>query len=1523
MAENIGYQIQIAEPNTNVNNTDELFIYVDLIAESRGNTVLNTTSRTVTSAGDGEVNLMGYKVDNSNNKIFTTDYTEIYDDQGNTVTYEGFGIDNINIVVNASYVPTVKIKFVDIKGRSFFNKGVNSPYSVLTMFPPPIYKLKIKGYYGSTIEYKLHLLKYSTTFNGESGNYEINCDFVGNTFAPLADILFSYIIEAPYIGEGDKSKKIDRGVNINTTLELITGAKRLNNSLAQFYKTDDNVVKFTATKERKEQLKLIVNKSYTISSDRSFKFVDLYIRNNIIAPPTPKLTSIITKAQYLDTNYDFLLIRKTGAQIFDNNDYIGFLSNDLFTTYAYNTFIRDKINLKYETIFQNGIIKEVLNLSSLFRDLNKIYTDEHNILCALSEKIKLKINDITFGTLGFTPTIFNVFKVICGDIDILFNKLSKTYNDSLDVLNVSGSPLRADIINSNRSFNGKRIETLYPFPDIIQENKKTYPEVLGGNFNTMPEVKFVNDFIASFINTKARKEIENVRTDTDQFGSKKWIPNNFYDTNDGAFNSESPYIDLYTPEEIIFQILDRYLVFTNYTYGEEIIFKQFITANPPTNVSSNYEFNQSMFEFITKSEGVNLINSLNNSKLINTFLSVLGELNENNLSNYLSNYDALIPPNNEIYFNWDNFRGLDIRERPNDYTILNASDSESNESINKLIEQLVGKKIFTPPNENFNGELKIIDVDDFGFTIDKNNLFYFHDGNDNNHSYFIGEGFFQFLTGKRTISEEIAKNVGIFSTPNNFLGTNNIVDVIESIYKSSLITEADKKFYLTHLLFHQNLDKLKIIGSFVGNISIPKFRLMQLSSLFFGNSITKINNLADYIENNFSGNRLQDVLDSIVFDLRGLHEFFEDVSTIDKESFKSYYTANIDEYYDNFEELLLRLNVTNISAGVNYLESSEFKTIINTKIGIKQNLIINSIYFINGGEKNDKFKISDGKSYILNDSVKSASFLKAVYNNIETVLLEKANSKQKELNDINSTAVDNNVKNEIYYSFKVLVDRWLTSTLNNSNKLKENSNYGIVEDNTTELINYFSFVDRVGKDIGKENVIDVSVLGQFENDYDVNVLSVFSKLLGDNGYEFYPLQNFIDFNENPNSNEAPLQKMFNLTTQSDEPVRSPRFTCLYVGNPSNFVNDNEGGYYLDDGVDFNNPTKIPRDISNSKQPVNIFRVAFGENKQSIFSGIEMNTEEHQPTNESLKVLSQILDGNVNEASPLNISQNLFSVLEQRSYTCKITMLGNAMIQPTQFFQLENVPLFRGGYIILNVEHNIDNSNHMTTTFTGVRISIHEKILITDPYSKIHGNSYFNCNDADDEIYDSTIKTISDNKVNANEMYEGVKIAPNRPISKYLNYKNVIITNSGLDNELYDPMFFGGVATDRENVISNIKHSAKLYDRIHDFTNGKILLNSYFRSEVLNSSLEGASPTSNHLVGYAFDFELNGETTTEDGTAQLNTTRDLYNYLRRTLDVSDYDELYYESRKREVGVSIWIHIASKQSGNRGMFRDIIA
>jgi hypothetical protein len=67
-----------------------------------------------------------------------------------------------------------------------------------------------------------------------------------------------------------------------------------------------------------------------------------------------------------------------------------------------------------------------------------------------------------------------------------------------------------------------------------------------------------------------------------------------------------------------------------------------------------------------------------------------------------------------------------------------------------------------------------------------------------------------------------------------------------------------------------------------------------------------------------------------------------------------------------------------------------------------------------------------------------------------------------------------------------------------------------------------------------------------------------------------------------------------------------------------------------------------------------------------------------------------------------IDIGLFDIYRQASYTCDVTCMGNVMIQPTMYFYLKNVPMFRGSYWITEVSHNIRNNN-IVTTFKGTRI----------------------------------------------------------------------------------------------------------------------------------------------------------------------------------------------------------------------------
>ena len=75
------------------------------------------------------------------------------------------------------------------------------------------------------------------------------------------------------------------------------------------------------------------------------------------------------------------------------------------------------------------------------------------------------------------------------------------------------------------------------------------------------------------------------------------------------------------------------------------------------------------------------------------------------------------------------------------------------------------------------------------------------------------------------------------------------------------------------------------------------------------------------------------------------------------------------------------------------------------------------------------------------------------------------------------------------------------------------------------------------------------------------------------------------------------------------------------------------------------------------------------------------------------------------------------------------MMGCAEIQPFMYFQLQNIPMFKGAYTVFNVQHHI-TANHMTTTFKGLRIKTNKTKMIDD--STLYANLILNLNDVNND-----------------------------------------------------------------------------------------------------------------------------------------------------------------------------------------------
>jgi hypothetical protein len=75
-----------------------------------------------------------------------------------------------------------------------------------------------------------------------------------------------------------------------------------------------------------------------------------------------------------------------------------------------------------------------------------------------------------------------------------------------------------------------------------------------------------------------------------------------------------------------------------------------------------------------------------------------------------------------------------------------------------------------------------------------------------------------------------------------------------------------------------------------------------------------------------------------------------------------------------------------------------------------------------------------------------------------------------------------------------------------------------------------------------------------------------------------------------------------------------------------------------------------------------------------------------------------LDGNRRTSTQ---SVSLYNLYKNRSYECQVDMMGNALIQPLMYFNIRNIPMFSGPYMITKVTHEISDGDFVTN-FTGTR-----------------------------------------------------------------------------------------------------------------------------------------------------------------------------------------------------------------------------
>lgn len=171
------------------------------------------------------------------------------------------------------------------------------------------------------------------------------------------------------------------------------------------------------------------------------------------------------------------------------------------------------------------------------------------------------------------------------------------------------------------------------------------------------------------------------------------------------------------------------------------------------------------------------------------------------------------------------------------------------------------------------------------------------------------------------------------------------------------------------------------------------------------------------------------------------------------------------------------------------------------------------------------------------------------------------------------------------------------------------------------------------------------------------------------------------------------------------------YLCMYAYKPSEHldIRDDSNQYdYLDDSFDIcdingEKSNTLPASLYEvGKNSIPAFGVTYAKQNQSYFKNISVSMENPMQTEASIATTMALASKAGDEPRNMTLyGQDLYRVYSNYSYTCSVDMMGNSQVVPMMYFQLNNIPMFRGAYMITKVEHNITAGN-METKFTGVR-----------------------------------------------------------------------------------------------------------------------------------------------------------------------------------------------------------------------------
>jgi len=367
--------------------------------------------------------------------------------------------------------------------------------------------------------------------------------------------------------------------------------------------------------------------------------------------------------------------------------------------------------------------------------------------------------------------------------------------------------------------------------------------------------------------------------------------------------------------------------------------------------------------------------------------------------------------------------------------------------------------------------------------------------------------------------------------------------------------------------------------------------------------------------------------------------------------------------------------------------------------------------------------------YLQRETSLQNNFLNGVLSKLRASLPDQQQLPERK---ISSVITGEQSKVENYEVFKALNDKWIAG-----------GDY-----KTKTLFEDILFLDRASRNIGDTILLDIfdlktmfGVGGDKPGEYSLNqAMSVFTFISGiliKNNFTVMNLPAYVNFyniqdvdgttEPKPEGSLEFANNFWGTFLNVDYRNSGPKMVCFYVGKPSQYLALPKGNSrFRDDAFEMRRASENPllenqqgkKDWAVSNKCVG-FNVDLGIRNQNIFYSFTVSQDNGVATSESINTQLNMVDQASGRAvATQNVS--LYNLYKQRSYKCTVTALGNALIQPTMYFNVRHVPMFNGPYMITDVNHSIQPGSFQTV-FNGVRQGIYDLPAIDSFLQSINQN----------------------------------------------------------------------------------------------------------------------------------------------------------------------------------------------------------